>query len=98
MNVDSLIPKLHLGTLLPRDNVSSMSLHDLELAVQTLPAEDFRQFSAWFDEWRAEQWDRQIAEDADTGRLDAFYERLQKENEGQADVPLDVVLDKKELS
>lgn len=74
-----------------------MSLQELERAVQTLPAEDFRQFSTWFDEWRAEQWDRQIAEDARTGRLDALYERLQKENDGQADVPLDVVLDKAEL-
>ena len=75
-----------------------MSLQDLERAVQTLPDEDFRRFSAWFDEWRAEQWDRQIAEDAHNGRLDAFYERLQKENEVQADVPLDVVLDDEKLS
>ena len=75
-----------------------MSLQELERAVQTLPVEDFQQFSAWFDEWRAEQWDRQIAEDAHNGRLDALYERLRRENEGQADVPLDVVLDNEKLS
>ena len=75
-----------------------MSLQDLERAVQTLPDEDFRPFFVWFDEWRAEQWDRQIAEDAYNGRLDPLYERLQKENEGHADVPLDAVLDEEKLS
>ncbi len=47
-----------------------MSLQELERAVQTLPAGDFAQFSTWFDEWRAEQWDRRIEQDALAGRLD----------------------------
>ena len=51
-----------------------MSLQELESAVQTLPADDFAQFSAWFDEWRAEQWDRQIEQDALAGRLDHLAE------------------------
>jgi len=51
-----------------------MSLQELESAVQTLPAGDFAQFSAWFDEWRAEQWDRQIEQDAFAGRLDHLAE------------------------
>ena len=49
-----------------------MSLRELEDAVQTLPAADFRQFSAWFDELRAEQWDRQIERDALAGKLDSL--------------------------
>ena len=47
-----------------------MSLQELERAVQTLPTEDFQQFSVWFDEWRSEQWDRQIEQDAEAGKLD----------------------------
>ena len=46
-----------------------MSLQELESAVQTLPPDDFVQFSTWFDQWRAEQWDRQIEQDALAGRL-----------------------------
>ncbi len=51
-----------------------MSIQELEIAVQKLPTEDFRQFSAWFDEWRAEQWDRQIEQDAQDGKLDRLAE------------------------
>ena len=51
-----------------------MSLRELEHAVQTLPASDFQEFSAWFDEWRAEQWDRQIEQDALAGKLDPLAE------------------------
>ena len=51
-----------------------MSLQELERAVQTLPTEDFQQFATWFDEWRAEQWDRQIERDAQAGKLDRLAE------------------------
>ena len=47
-----------------------MSLQELEHAVQTLPPSDFQQFSLWFDEWRSDQWDRQIEQDALSGKLD----------------------------
>ena len=47
-----------------------MSLQELERTVQALPAAELRDFSAWFDEWRAEQWDRQIERDARAGMLD----------------------------
>ncbi len=51
-----------------------MSLRDLEHAIQRLPAPDLREFSTWFEEWRAEQWDRQIEQDALAGRLDRSAE------------------------
>ena len=51
-----------------------MSLQELESAIQTLPPDDFAQFSTWFDEWRAEQWDLQIERDALAGRLDPLAE------------------------
>jgi hypothetical protein len=55
--------------------IPSMSLHELERAVQTLPAPDFREFSAWFDDWRAEQCDREIERDALAGKLDSMAEK-----------------------
>ena len=47
-----------------------MSLQELERAVETLPTPDFQRFSAWFDERRSEEWDRQIERDALAGKLD----------------------------
>ena len=51
-----------------------MSLQELEHVVQNLPVPDLQEFSAWFDQWRAEQWDRQIEQDALAGRLDHLAE------------------------
>jgi hypothetical protein len=51
-----------------------MSVQELEQAVQTLPAAEFQQFSTWFDEWRSDQWDRQIERDSMAGRLDHLAE------------------------
>ena len=55
-------------------NFHAMSLQELERAVQTLPSSEFEEFSDWFDEWRTEQWDRQIEQDALAGKLDHLAE------------------------
>jgi len=49
-------------------------------------------------ERHADEWDRQIEEDARSGRLRKAYERLRSENQGSPEVPLDQVLDDPELS
>jgi hypothetical protein len=59
---------------LPHGILFTMSLQELGSVVQTLPAEDLEQFSPRFDKWRAEQWDRQIEQDALAGRLDHLAE------------------------
>ena len=48
-----------------------MSIEELQSAVAQLPAEEFGRFSRWFEEFVAEQWDRQIEADIPAGRLDA---------------------------
>jgi len=48
-----------------------MSVEELELAVKKLPQPDYACFAAWFAEYQAEQWDRQIEDDLRAGRLDA---------------------------
>jgi hypothetical protein len=45
-------------------------LEELEKAIDGLPEEEYRQFRHWFLEKDWERWDRQIAEDSRTGKLD----------------------------
>jgi hypothetical protein len=52
-----------------------MSVEELELVVSGLTAEDLALFAHWFDEFRAEKWDRQIEADVLAGKLDAAGQR-----------------------
>ncbi len=49
-------------------------LEELEKAVDSLPEDEYRRFRNWFMEKDWERWDRQIAEDSRTGRLDFLAE------------------------
>ena len=50
-------------------------------------------------ERHAAEWDRQIEEDAQTGKLREAYERLQtQENHTEPEAPLDDFLDDEKLS
>ena len=52
-----------------------MSVEELELVVSGLAPDDLALFARWFDEFRAEQWDRQIEADILAGKLDAAGRR-----------------------
>lgn len=45
---------------------------EIERAVEQLPADELARFRAWFAEFDAAQWDRQIEQDTAAGRLDAL--------------------------
>ena len=47
-----------------------MSVEELRSAVSQLPANELDEFSRWFEEFVAEQWDRRIEADILAGRLD----------------------------
>jgi len=47
-----------------------MSIEELEIVVSRLSHEELIRFSQWFEEFRAQQWDRQIEADILAGRLD----------------------------
>jgi hypothetical protein len=49
-----------------------MSIDELEKAVAALPADKLDRFRAWFEEFDAANWDRQIEADAKSGKLDKF--------------------------
>jgi len=46
-----------------------MSTVELEKAVQQLPPQDLKNFTAWFEEYISDLWDERIERDAQAGRL-----------------------------
>ena len=65
-----------------------MSIHDLETAVTQLSKEELARFSQWFEEYVADEWDRQIEKDVNSGRLDAAIKRADDHYEAGRCTPL----------
>ena len=65
-----------------------MSVHDIERAVTQLSKEELAGFSQWFEEFLADQWDRQIEADLLAGRLDAAMQRADEHYEAGRCTPL----------
>lgn len=67
------------------DPSAQMSIQEIEAAITKLSAEDLAILAAWFAEYRAQTWDKQIEHDLDAGRLDALLAEVDAEYEaGQA--------------
>ena len=56
-----------------------MSIKEIESVVAQLPPDDLAEFAQWFEEFRADAWDRQIAEDVRSGRFDAILRRVDEQ-------------------
>ena len=65
-----------------------MSVEDLESAVSHLSEAELACFREWFEEFAADQWDRQIEADIATGRLDAAGKRADEDFEAGRCTPL----------
>jgi len=65
-----------------------MSVQELETAVSRLSPEELSRFTQWFEEYAAEQWDRQIEKDILSGRFDAAGQRAVAELEAGKARPL----------
>ncbi len=65
-----------------------MSVHDLETAVAELSKEELAGFSRWFEEYVADQWDRQIEADILAGRFDAVGKRAKADYDAGRCTPL----------
>jgi hypothetical protein len=48
-----------------------MSVDELENAIIQLSPPDMARFAQWFDEYRADQWDKKIEQDILAGKFDA---------------------------
>jgi hypothetical protein len=59
------------------------AIKELEAAVQRLSPQERAEFRAWFEEFDAADWDRQLEEDVGEGRLDwLVQEGLQAAQDG----------------
>ncbi|MEM0964203.1 MAG: hypothetical protein AAGK21_16875 [Bacteroidota bacterium] len=56
-----------------------MSVQEIEAAITKLTPDQLAALGAWFDEYRADAWDRQIEADAEAGRLDGLIREAQAE-------------------
>ena len=56
-----------------------MSVQEIESEVARLPADELSRFSKWFEEYLADQWDRQIEADILGGRFAAAGQRAEAE-------------------
>ena len=65
-----------------------MSVQDIETAVARLSKEELTQFSQWFEEYVADEWDRQIEADILAGRFDAAGKRAKADYEAGRCTPL----------
>jgi hypothetical protein len=52
-----------------------MTVDQIEDAVTQLPPIALEQFAQWFEEYLSDQWDKQIAADSLSGRLDSAAKR-----------------------
>jgi hypothetical protein len=81
-------PKSFLFRQPRREYSPAMSIEELESVVSGLPAAELARFSNWFEEFMADQWDRQIEQDALSGRLDAALKRADDHYEAGRCTPL----------
>lgn len=65
-----------------------MSIKELETAVATLSQSDLRAFARWFDEFRADEWDKKIEDDIQSGKLDNAGRRADADFESGRCTPL----------
>ncbi|MGD9856773.1 MAG: hypothetical protein AB7U20_17635 [Planctomycetaceae bacterium] len=55
-----------------------LTLEQIEAAIESLPPEDFKKLRSWMTEYEADAWDRQIEEDALSGKLDHLVEQARE--------------------
>jgi hypothetical protein len=65
-----------------------LTASQIEDQVKQLEPGQFKLFSDWFEEYRADLWDRQIEEDARAGRLDHLRNRAAKALQSELCTPL----------
>lgn len=65
-----------------------MSVREIETAITQLPVTELTQLVTWLQEYYAQVWDEQIANDLANGRLDALLTEIDEEYEAGLAQPL----------
>ena len=74
------------------------TVQEIEAAIEGLSREQLDELCDWLSGFAADAWDRQIEADAASGKLNAMYQRLEKENQDEPNIPLDDFLNKEKFS
>ena len=65
-----------------------MSVKEIQTAIVELPQEELVNLLDWIEEYRSDQWDRQIAQDVESGRFDALRQRVREQRQAGLCQPL----------
>lgn len=65
-----------------------MSVPEIEQAISQLPPEELSKFAAWFEEYMADEWDKQIERDVAAGKFDKIIQRVDAEIDAGRTKPL----------
>ena len=65
-----------------------MSVQEIEAAIIRLSGPDLAELARWLDDYRARQWDEQITDDLNAGRLDALLDEVDREYDAGLARPL----------
>jgi hypothetical protein len=65
-----------------------MSALELEKAVAQLPAEELSKFASWFEEFMADEWDKQIERDVAAGKFDKIIAKVDADIDAGRSTPL----------
>jgi len=65
-----------------------MSIPEIEQAVSNLPKEELSQFTKWFEDFLADEWDRQIERDVAAGKFDKIFAKADEDFEAGRCKPL----------
>lgn len=65
-----------------------MSVQELETAVAQLGPDELARFAEWFEDYQADEWDRQIEADVAAGRLDALGQQADSDFDAGKATPL----------
>lgn len=63
-------------------------VEQIETEIQQMSADELAAFRAWFEQFDADQWDRQFEADASSGKLDALADRALRSLENGEATPL----------
>lgn len=56
-----------------------MNIKEIESAIVQLPPSELAELAKWFEEFQAQVWDEQLAQDMQTGRLDAVLKQAEQD-------------------
>ena len=65
-----------------------LSVLELEQAISQLPAEELSHLAKWFEEYLADEWDKQIERDAAAGKFDKMNAKADADFEAGRCTPL----------